>query len=515
MNQTSPRLNRRSVLAYAAASAAGNLLPGCASQDADPGAVPATTIQAALDQLDKLVSNVMASTGVPGLAVAVVQGDRKLYAKGFGTRDISTQLPVNADTVFQLASVSKSVGATVVAREVGMGRVSWDQPLRDILPWFELSDPNASKLVTVGDMYAHRAGLPNFVGDILEEIGYSQRQILERLRYVRLEGFRAKYEYTNFGLTAGGIGVAQAVGMDWAELSQQAIYGPLGMARTSSRFDDFMRRDNRVTGHKRVDGRWVVNTLRMPDAQAPAASVTSSVNDMARWLSMLLADGSYAGRQIVAPGALASALAPQIETAPATNGRSASFYGFGFVVGTTTAGRKIYAHSGAFSSNVATNFSVVPSTGLGIVVLSNGQPIGIPEAIAGQFFDLIEHGVVQRGYATSFKSIFDALYAPAGSLVGKAQPLSPASPMALSEYAGTYRNNYYGPLQIDVVDGALVITVGPAARRYPLKHWDGNVFTFEEQALEATPGSIFMASFDKGRVTLEPFDTEGLGTFVR
>ena len=171
MNQTSPRLNRRSVLAYAAASAAGNVLPGCASQDADPGAVPATAIQAALDQLDKLVSNVMASTGVPGLAVAVVQGDRKLYAKGFGKRDISTQLPVNADTVFQLASVSKSVGATVVARDVGMGRISWDQPLREILSWFELSDPNISKLVTVGDVYSHRAGLPNFVGDIFADMG--------------------------------------------------------------------------------------------------------------------------------------------------------------------------------------------------------------------------------------------------------------------------------------------------------------------------------------------------------
>lgn len=515
MSQTIGRFDRRTLLSYAAASAAGTLLPGCGSQDADPGAVSATAIQAALDQLDKLVSNVMASTGVPGLAVAVVQGDRKLYAKGFGTRDVSTQLPVNADTVFQLASMSKSVGATVVAREVGMGRVSWDQPLREILPWFELSDPNASKLVTVGDMYAHRAGLPNFIGDELEQMGYSQRQVLERLRYVPLERFRAKYDYTNFGLTAGGIGVAQAAGMDWAELSQQAIYGPLEMTRTSSRFDDFTRRDNRATGHKRVDGRWIVNTLRMPDAQAPAASVTSSVNDMARWLSMLLAGGTYAGRQIVAPGALASALAPQIATAPATNGRSASFYGFGFVVGTTTGGRIIYAHSGAFSSNVATNFSVVPSTGLGIVVLSNSQPIGVPEAIAGQFFDLIEHGVVQREYVTSFKSIFDALYEPAGSLVGKAQPLSPASPMALSEYAGTYRNNYYGPLQINVVNGALVITIGPNDLKYPLKHWDGHVFTFEEQALDATPGSVFMASFDKERVTIEPFDAEGLGTFIR
>ena len=461
----------------------------------------------------------MASTGVPGLAVVVVQGDRKLYAKGFGMRDVSTQLPVNADTVFQLASISKSVGATVVAREVGMGRVSWDQPLREILPWFELSDPNASKLVTVGDRYAHRAGLPEHIGDRLEDMGCSQRQVLERLRYVPLKGFRTRYEYTNFGMTAGGIGVSQAAGVDWVQLCEQAIYGPLDMARTSSRFDDFMNRDNRVNAHALVGGRWVVSTLRRPDAQAPAASVTSSVNDMARWLSMLLGGGSYAGSQVVRPAALVSAISPQIEVAPAANGRSASFYGYGFGDGTTTGGRNFYSHSGAFSLGTATTFKVVPSTGLGIVVLSNGQPIGVPEIVAEQFFDLVEHGFIQRDYAATFKPLIDALNAPEGSLVGKAQPPSPALPMALSAYTGTYRNDYYGSFEIGVFNNALMMMLCAAPLKLALAHWDGNVFTFTftfPLANEnASPGSASKASFGIERVTLEYYDKERLGTFIR
>lgn len=515
MNQTSPRLNRRSVLAYAAASAAGNVLPGCASQDADPGAVPATAIQAALDQLDKLVSNVMASTGVPGLAVAVVQGDRKLYAKGFGKRDISTQLPVNADTVFQLASVSKSVGATVVAREVGTGSVNWDQPLRELLPWFELSDPNASKLVTIGDMYAHRAGLPGHIGDRLEDMGYSQRQVLERLRHVPLKGFRVRYDYTNFGLSAGGLAVAQAAGADWASLSERVIYEPLGMARTSSRFDDFIKRDNRVSAHTMVGGQWVVNTMRRPDAQAPAASVTSSVNDMARWLSMLLGDGTFSGKRVINSAALAAVFSPQIEVAPATSERSASFYGYGFNVGVTTGGRRTYGHSGAFSLGAATAFKVVPSTGLGIVALTNGMPIGAPEIICAQFFDLIEHGSVQRDYAAISKPFFDKLNSPEGSLLGVARPPPSAPPLALSAYSGIYRNNYHGPLQIAVSDNALLMTVGAAPLRLPLSHWDDNVFTFTLENENASPGTISKATFLTDRLTLEYYDKEGLGTFIR
>lgn len=515
MIRTSTRFDRRSLLAFAAASATGTLLPGCASQGADPVEVPAKAIQSALDQLDKLVLNVMASTGVPGLAVAVVRGERNLYAKGFGTRDVGTQLPVNADTVFQLASLSKSVGATAVAREVGTGSVNWDQPLRELLPWFELSDPNASRLVTIGDVYAHRAGLPAHIGDRLEDLGFSQRQVLEHLRHVPLKGFRARYDYTNFGLSVGGLAVAQAAGADWASLSERTIYEPLGMARTSSRFDDFMTRDNRVSAHTMVGGQWLVNTMRRPDAQAPAASVTSSVNDMARWLSMLLGDGSFSGKRVVNSAALAAALSPQIEVAPASSERSASFYGYGFNVGVTTGGRKTYGHSGAFSLGAATAFKVVPSTGLGIVVLTNGMPIGVPEIICAQFFDLIEHGSVQRDYAAMSKPFFDKLNSPEGSLVGVARPTPSAPLLALSAYAGIYRNNYHGSLQIAVSDNALLMTIGAAPLRLPLTHWDGNVFTFTLENENASPGTISKATFHTDRMTLEYYDNEGLGTFIR
>jgi hypothetical protein len=105
-----------------------------------------------------------------------VRGDQKVYAKGFGTRHVGTQSPVDADTVFQLASVSKSLGGTLVAQQVGLGRVQWDTRLRSVLPWFALSDARASDEVTIADMYSHRSGLPLHAGDRLEDMGYDRRR---------------------------------------------------------------------------------------------------------------------------------------------------------------------------------------------------------------------------------------------------------------------------------------------------------------------------------------------------
>ncbi|MEJ8853921.1 serine hydrolase [Variovorax robiniae] len=472
-------------------------------------------LQAAVDQIDGMANALMQKSGLPGMAVAVVRGDRTIYAKGFGTRVAGTQAPVDADTVFQLASMSKSIGASAVAQQVGLGGIAWDTPVRRNLPWFELKDPAVSAQLTIGDLYSHRSGLPEFAGDRLEDMGYDQLQVLQRLRYLPLDPFRNTYHYTNFGLTAGATAVATAAGMDWASLCERAIYTPLGMSRTSSRFADFQTRSNRVVGHVKANGVYVPGPVRMPDAQAPAASVTSSVNDVARWLSMMLGQGVYAGKTIVDASALAAAVSPQIQTSPASADRPAGHYGFGFNVGTTAAGHASFSHSGAFALGTGTAFTVVPATGVGMVALTNATPIGIPETLVAQFFDLVQFGSIQRPWADILTNAFAPFAEPEGSLVGIARPTQPAPAKALSAYAGTYGNAYHGPAQVVQEGGGLVLVLGPTPLRLPLTHWDGDVFTFTLFNENATPGTISKASFAGDRVTLEYYDRQGLGTFVR
>ena len=164
--------------------------------------IPPGRVDAAIGKLDGLADELMKRFGIPGMAVAVVHDGKVVYAKGFGVKDVRTGAKVDADTVFQLASLSKPVGATVVAREVTHNVVGWDMPVWVTLPWFALSDPYVSHHVTIADLYAHRSGLPDHAGDGLEDLGYDRRQVLERLKYLPLSAFRTTYDYTNFGITA-------------------------------------------------------------------------------------------------------------------------------------------------------------------------------------------------------------------------------------------------------------------------------------------------------------------------
>jgi CubicO group peptidase (beta-lactamase class C family) len=200
--------------------------------------IPDGQIDMAVGKVDELVAEIMQRTGVPGIAVAVVKDGEVVLAKGYGVREIGHPEPVDADTVFQLASVSKSVGATVVAKQVGAGVVRWEEPIADHLPWFALADPAVTAMLTIGDLYSHRSGLPDHAGDDLEDLGFGRREVLERLRFAPLKPFRITYAYTNFGVTAAAEAVAAAAGTDWETLSETALYRPLGMERTSSRFAD-------------------------------------------------------------------------------------------------------------------------------------------------------------------------------------------------------------------------------------------------------------------------------------
>jgi CubicO group peptidase (beta-lactamase class C family) len=189
--------------------------------------IPPGRVDAALRGLDGLIQQALSRTGVPGLAAAVVHRGRLRYAKGFGVRSVDTGVPVNARTVFRLASVSKSLSATVVSGIVGRKLARWSDPVVKYLPSFALSDPYVTKHVTICDLFSHRSGLPDHAGDLLEDLGYVQDYILHALRLEPLDPFRDAYAYTNFGLTAAAVAAAGAAGSDWPTISDRLVFGPL------------------------------------------------------------------------------------------------------------------------------------------------------------------------------------------------------------------------------------------------------------------------------------------------
>lgn len=498
--------------------------PSAAPSAVPPPLVPAmplpeNAVDNAVAKLDGIADELMKSSGIPGMSVAVVHGGKTVYAKGFGVKDVRNgddpANKVDADTVFQLASLSKPLGATVIAHQVGVGAISWDTPIAEKLPWFTLADPAATLMVTIGDMYSHRSGLPDHAGDLLEDLGYDRRYVLEHLRQLPLDPFRISYAYTNFGVTAGAEAAAVAAGKSWEDLSQDVLYGPLGMTSTTSRFSAYEARTDKAVGHIRTDGSYQPLFVRDAQAESPAGGVSSSANDMTKWLTMMLADGDYNGQQIVDPKALLPAVTPQIVSAPASEPAARSgFYGFGFNVGTTAAARVQLSHSGAFELGAGTNFLILPSADVAIVALTNGTPSGIPETLTAEFADLVQFGEVREDWRGLYSEAFKDMADPSGVLAGKTRPEKPAPAPPTPTLVGTYGNSYWGPATIADANGKLTVALGPRDK-LDLTHWDGNVFTFIPTGENAPPGTISKATFDGDRLILEFYDGDKLGTFTK
>jgi CubicO group peptidase (beta-lactamase class C family) len=484
--------------------------------------VTAQQVDKAVLEIEKLAQREIHEDALPGLAIAVVFQDKVVYAKGFGVRDVNTKTPVDADTVFQLASVSKSIGATVVAELVGERKISWDSKLSVLDPAFAMFDPWVTREITVRDMYAHRSGLPEHAGDLLEDLGFTRSEIFHRLRYQHPgSSFRSHYAYTNFGMTEGGVAAAKAYGLEWEDACEQKLFKPLGMTSTSSRYADFVARPNKALGHVLVDSKWVQKFKRDPDAQSPTGGVSSSVNDLAKWLRLQLANGKFDGKQIVDKDALAETHHPHMLTGFSPFTGLPGFYGLGWNVSYDQEARLHLNHSGAFALGAATHVNLVPGEQLGIVVLTNAYPMGIAEGLGTTFLDTALYGKPTQDWLVIFKQVFSNP-AAIGTVLGfdySKPPASPAPALKNSTYIGRYSNDFFGDISIIEKDSGLAILQGPKNKTFPMKHYDRDTFTYVTEGENAVgrSGITFTIGPD-GKATnvrVENLDVNGEGTFKR
>jgi CubicO group peptidase (beta-lactamase class C family) len=476
----------------------------------------------AVQEIEKLAQKKIQENAVPGVGLAVVFQDKVVFAKGFGVRDVNTKTPVDTDTVFQLASVSKPIGSTVVADLVGEGKISWDSKLSVLDPSFAMFDPWVTREITIRDMYAHRSGLPDHPGDLLEDLGFTRAEILHRLRYQHPDSsFRSHYAYTNFGMTEAAVAAAKAYEVEWEALCQEKLYKPLGMTSTSSRYTDFVARPNKALGHVLVDGKWVQKFKRDPDAQSPTGGVSSSVNDVAKWLRLQLGNGNFEGKQIVDEKALAETHHPHMLTGFNPFTGLPTFYGLGWNIGYDQEGRLRLNHSGAFDLGAATYVNLVPGEQLGVVVLTNGYPTGFAEALGTIFVDLALYGSSTQDWFTLFKQLYSNP-ATTGTVLGfdySKRPAAPGPALKNSAYIGKYGNDFFGQISIIEKDGGLAIVEGPKKKTFPMKHYQRDTFTYRTEGENAVgvSGITFTIGPD-GRATkvlVENLNAHGEGIFKR
>jgi len=480
-------------------------------------AAASVAVKAILPEFDAQAEDIFTRSQAPGAAVAVVAGDGAVYVRCFGVREVGKPEKVDKDTVFQLASISKSFTTTMLAALVTEREIAWDDPVEKYWPGFALWDPWVSRHVAFRDLMAQRSGLPEYAGDELEQFGYGRLEILRRLRYLEpVAGFRAAYAYQNALPTAAAEGASRATGLSWERLVRTRLLAPLGMSSTVLTYRAYLDALDRSGSHTLVNGTMQAGTPQDDDVMAPAGGVSSSIADMVLYLRVQLNGGALAGVRVAGAEALAATHAATTVIGDDEAGPTA--YALGWQTHSYL-GRRVVQHGGDFSAGVSTMISMMPADGVGIVVLTNAFPEGhaLATALTNTLYDLFIQGASQEDWlAEQQRLLQDAMK---GSILDpyehlpEVPPADAASPRARVVYEGVYANAYYGNVTVKRGPGSgLSIKLGRGAtlRYVP---WDGDTWRQPETGTAA----VFSVRAGRARsVTLMVLDFAGRdGRFAR
>ncbi len=474
---------------------------------------------AIVTQFDAYAGQTFERSGVPGMAVAVVKNDSVVYLRCFGVRNTTTREPVTSDTRFQLASISKSFTTATIASMVGNGELSWDDKVASVYPEFQLSDPWVTGHATFRDLLSHRTGLPEYIGDDLQEMEYNRSEIIGRLRYVTLTGdFRSAYAYANIDVTSAAEAAARRAGKPWDDLVAERVFGPAGMLNTSARFDDFARAKDHADTYPVTNGTAETGPLMNDDVNSPAGGVSSTINDMTRYARLQVNEGSIDGDQIIAAEALKETHKPHVIKKSGSSGIDT--YGLGWEI-TAENGRVRVGHGGDLSSGVSTSLMLYPDEKMAIVVLTNGFPGGhiLKRALTNGWEDLYYSGAIRKDWYGELEQQLAEAMQPGASILSPLKGLPPApadaKPSRLqTAYTGSYSQDYYGPIRVETNTPGLLVYLGHSADPKHLVPYDGDTFLDTETgtAVNFTVGSTGTAT----NVRFTRFDSPGLnGTFVR
>jgi CubicO group peptidase (beta-lactamase class C family) len=322
-----------------------------------------------LQHVEDLVKSELEQGILTGVSVALVDDQTTVLAYGFGLADEAEQRPATSRSVYRAGSISKLFTAISAMQLVEQGKLDLDKPVTDYLPDFRMVERfDDAEPVTLRQLMCHRSGLvrESPIGGYLDPNEPSIDESVASLAdCVRVHPPAKVTKYSNIGVTIVGQAVAKVSGMPFAEYQRKHVLNPLGMTHSSFLRDEHVR-DQLSNSYMLVaDGHGGFDHVESPLfdlGTLPAGNLFTSVEDLARFLSCLFADGKVNGEQILKPETLIEMWTPQLT-------ESDSGFGLGFSVGEFRDHKRI-SHSGAvygFSSSCIG----LPELKVGVVVLAN------------------------------------------------------------------------------------------------------------------------------------------------
>jgi CubicO group peptidase (beta-lactamase class C family) len=421
-------------------------------------ASPASAQAVDWNRIDDTIDTMLEEWVTPGVAVAVVQNDSVVFAKGYGVRRLGEPGPVGPETRFAVASNTKAFTAALLAQLHVQEAISIDDHVKRHLPDFQMNDPWVSEEIRVSDLLTHRCGLPTFGGDHLW-IGQNlpREEVVRRVRWLEPTGpFRASFQYQNLMYLVAGQVAASVAGMDWDRLVAERILDPLGMRSTTTTLASLEGLDDVAAAHEHVGGELRVVEYDDVSGVAPAAALNSNVLDMARWMRANLNGGELGGTRILPERAVREmhsihyplGVSPWAE---ANLGQRFNGYGYGWFI-SEYKGRKVVSHSGGLT---------------GMISLEAGM---------------------ER-----------AERAEAELEANRSSDRPPTVPVA--QFVGTYANELSGSAEVRLEGDQLVFDYNPR-HLGDLEHWEGNRFRVHWRH----------PIFDMAPKTFLDFETSAVGT---
>lgn len=441
-------------------------------------------------EIDSLVSRSMKAFDVPGIAVAILKDGKVIHSKGYGVRSLNSRLPVNEKTLFGIASNSKVFTAAALGLLVDQGKLNWNSKVRDFIPEFKLYSPFVTEEFTITDLLTHRSGLGLGAGDLMffpDGHDFTIKDIIYNLRFLKpVSSFRTQFDYdNNLYLIAGEI-IARITGKSWSQFVEESIFTTLGMNNSAGVFNRIKDKSNVIDAHAPVNGKVQVIERNKNELIAAAGGIYTSIEDLSKWVSLLLNGGHYGTdntKQLFSDAVYNEIVTPQtilpVNTPGPYNTHFAA-YGLGLFL-SDAGGYKQLSHTGGLEGMV-TQVTMIPELKLGIIVLTNQQEGGAFSAITNQIKDsyigitgtdrVTEYAAKRKKSLEDARVITDSIFLQIESAKKNKQQT-----IDFSNYSGTYNDNWFGDVSISMKNNKMWF----ASKRSPrlegeLFYMRGNTF---------------------------------------
>ena len=458
----------------------------------------------------EFIEEIIEERGVPGLAVAVVREDEIVFSEGFGYRNVETEVPITPETLFPIASVTKSFTGTAAAVLVDDGLLAWDTPVREYVRSFELYDRFATEHVTMRDLLSHVTGMTRNDAMWANRV-ITRKELFDRLRYLEpFADIRTVYHYSNLGYMAAGYIIGEVAGSSWEDVVQTRLFDPLEMQ--TSRYDIWNWRDweNVARAHAlREDQVQLIDYYERQEAIGPCGRIVSCAGELANWLRLHINHGRFGGKRIISDEQM-----HQLQIVQAPYGAQlrypelpggSSGYALGWSVDEYL-GHWILNHGGGING-FSTWAAVMPDTKVGVVVLCNQSGVGdVTRTIGRNIFDRFL-GVPEVPWRARYKQEAEEqaqFAALADAETAKRQAKNTAPSHELDEYTGPYGHPAYGTLTIALADGMLVGSFNDYD--FSLEHFHYDRFRIVNAAFEAQFADFHTAFNGEISSVAIPFD---------